>query len=373
MAHNPGMGEFELLRRFAERIGAAGGQIGEAGGRVRLGVGDDAAITVPGGATATSVDTVVDGVHFERGRAEPAAIGHKALAAALSDLAAMGAEPGEAYLALGVPADFSEADCMELLDGALALARRTGTALAGGDLTRSPVLSLAVTVVGHAAEPAELVTRAGARPGDRLAVTGELGAARAGLALLRAGDAVGDVVGEEMAAGLIERQLRPLPRLEAGRALAAAGAHAMIDLSDGLAGDAGQLARASGVNVRIELARLPLAAGVPEAVAALSEADAALGRGNGAMDGEAAEFAAAGGEDYELLVAIAPNRLAAAQRALAEQQLALAEIGEVLPATGAGAGGAAGGAAGAAGNGCVELVNAAGKRISIAGYDQLAP
>ncbi|HZJ29386.1 MAG TPA: hypothetical protein VFD37_05280 [Solirubrobacterales bacterium] len=121
--------------------------------------------------------------------------------------------------------------------------------------------------------------------------------------------------------------------------------------------------------MRIELARLPLAAGVPEAVAALSEADAALGRGNGAMDGEAAEFAAAGGEDYELLVAIAPNRLAAAQRALAEQQLALAEIGEVLPADDPGSGDPAG----AAGNGCVELVNAAGKRISIAGYDQLAP
>src|SRR5262245_33520873 len=102
------MGEFELLARIRERLPAAGP-------RIRLGSGDDAAITVPGGATATSVDALVEGVHFRRELASPAQIGHKALATALSDLAAMGAEPGEAYVVLGAPADLDEDGCLELL------------------------------------------------------------------------------------------------------------------------------------------------------------------------------------------------------------------------------------------------------------------
>src|SRR3954449_1803745 len=123
------MGEFELLARIRERLPASGP-------RTHLGSGDDAAITLPGGATATSVDALVDGVHFRRDFASPAQIGHKALATALSDLAAMGAEPGEAYAALGVPPDLDEEGCIELLDGLLELAAATGTSVAGGDVTR---------------------------------------------------------------------------------------------------------------------------------------------------------------------------------------------------------------------------------------------
>ena len=126
------MGEFELLARIRERLP-------QPGPRVRLGSGDDAAVTVPGGATATSVDALVDGVHFRRERSSLAQIGAKALATALSDLAAMGAEPGEAYVVLGVPADLDEDGCLELLDGIAALAGETGTTLAGGDVTRAPV------------------------------------------------------------------------------------------------------------------------------------------------------------------------------------------------------------------------------------------
>src|SRR5262249_12877430 len=171
------MGEFALLARMRERLPPVGP-------RVLVGSGDDAAVTVPGGATATSVDALIDGVHFRRGQASLAQIGAKALAAGLSDLAAMGAEPGEAYVVLGVPNDLDEDGCLELLDGLAAIAVETGTTLAGGDVTRSPVLSLAVTVVGHAPDPALLVTRSRGRAGDVLVVTGELGAAAAGLLLL---------------------------------------------------------------------------------------------------------------------------------------------------------------------------------------------
>ena len=120
------------------------------GPRVRLGSGDDAAITVPGGATATSVDALVEGVHFRRETASLRQIGRKAISTALSDLAAMGAEPGEAYVVLGAPEDLGEAELLELGEGLAAVAAETGTTIAGGDLTRAPVLSLAVTVVGHA-------------------------------------------------------------------------------------------------------------------------------------------------------------------------------------------------------------------------------
>lgn len=308
------MGEFELLSKLRERIPASGG-------RLRLGPGDDAAVTVPGGATATSVDALVEGVHFRLADAEPAAIGHKALATALSDLAAMGAEPGEAYLALGVPDGFDEARCLQLLDGVLGLAGESGVALAGGDVTRAPALTLAVTVVGHAPAPERLVRRAGARPGDLLVLTGELGGAAAGRLLLDRPE-LADAVAPGTAERLRERQLRPRPRLRTGRALAAAGARAMIDLSDGLGADAGHLAAASGVALRIEAGSLPLAPGLAEVAAA-----AGL---------DPLELAASGGEDYELLAALPPDRagssLAAALGEAAEAPLT--PIGEAREGSG---------------------------------------
>src|SRR6478672_2579357 len=129
------MGEFELLARVRERLPPAENE------RLRVGTGDDAAITVPGGATATSVDAIVEGVHFDRERASLRQIGAKALATALSDMAAMGAEPGEAYTVLGVPPDLGEDECLQLVDGLVEVAAASGTALAGGDLTRAPALS----------------------------------------------------------------------------------------------------------------------------------------------------------------------------------------------------------------------------------------
>jgi thiamine-monophosphate kinase len=355
------MGEFELLARIRERLPPAGT-------RVRLGSGDDAAVTVPGGATATSVDALLDGVHFRREWSSPAQIGHKALAAALSDLAAMGAEPGEAYTVLGLPEDFGEDACLELLDGMLALAAETGTTPAGGDVARAPALTLAMTVVGHAPSPDDFLTRAGARPGDALVVTGELGAAAAGLRLLEArreGDVppVGGPYGYSTSGtseeALVERQLEPWPRLAAGRALAEAGATAAIDLSDGLGGDAGHVAAASEVGLRIEAEALPIADGVAEvaAIAGRTPGD----HGEDSIPA-ALELAAAGGEDYELLAAVPPARLDEAIAAVAATGVALTRIGEVIANPGTRPGGGP----------PVEIKLPDGRLWTPAGYDQLA-
>jgi thiamine-monophosphate kinase len=336
------MGEFELLTRVRERLPALGG-------RVLLGSGDDAAITVPGGATATSVDALVEGVHFRREHASLAQIGRKALATALSDLAAMGAEPGEAYVALGVPGDLDEDGCIELLDGMAALATATDTDIAGGDVTRAAKLFLAVTVVGHAPGPSAFVNRAGARAGEALVLTGEIGAAAAGLALLdkphldadfasRASTA--SMSAKSAGAELVRRQLEPTPRLRAGQALARAGATAMIDLSDGLGGDARHLADSSGVGLRIEAATLPLAGGLAE----LAEA---IGR-------DPLELAVSGGEDYELLASIPAECLDRAVVAVREQEGELTKIGEVVAGEG------------------VEIRLPGGERLEAVGFDQLA-
>jgi thiamine-monophosphate kinase len=334
------MGEFELLARIRERLPVAGP-------RVRLGSGDDAAITVPGGATATSVDALVEGVHFQRDRATLAQIGHKALATALSDLAAMGAEAGEAYVALGVPPDLDEDGCLELLDGMTALANATGTDLVGGDIARASELFLAVTVVGHAPESSSLVSRCGAAAGDALVLTGEIGAAAAGLHLLEDPPPGADFAlwvafaTQRAKSAVARRQLEPVPRLGAGRVLARLGATAMIDLSDGLGADAGHIAESSGVGVRVDAAALPLAAGVAEIAAA-------LGR-------EPIELAAGGGEDYELLASIPAERVEEAVRAVSDAEgIELTLIGEIVAAGG------------------VEIRLPDGRLLEPGGFDQLA-
>jgi thiamine-monophosphate kinase len=331
------MGEFELLAALRERLP-------DPGARVRLGSGDDAAVTVPGGATATSVDALVEGVHFRRATASLRQIGRKAISTALSDLAAMGAEPGEAYVVLGAPEELGEAELLELGEGLAAVARETGTTLAGGDVTRAPALTLAVTVVGHAARPEDFVTRGGARPGVVLVVTGELGGAAAGLLLLEQRTS-GPRLDVASADALRRRQLDPTPRLAAGQALAAAGATAMIDISDGLAGDAGHVATASGALRVIDAAALPLAPGL-EAVAA-------------AADRDPLELAIAGGEDYELLAALPSAAVDHARGVLAGTDLRLSVIGKVEATEGA--------------PGRAEIRLPGGGAAPSRGFDQLSP
>jgi thiamine-monophosphate kinase len=256
------------------------------GGRTVRWSGDDAAVVRARPLSVTSIDTVVDGVHFSLATHSAADVGWKALATALSDIGAMGADAGEAYVSLILPGGFDGA--LELVGGMEELAERCGATIAGGDVVGGPALAVTVAVTGWAESEDELAGRDGAKPGELVGVTGELGGSEAGRLALEVGGREALAAGGADAA-LARRHLRPEPRLAEGRALAAAGVGAMIDLSDGLATDAGHLAEASGVELRLRLDDVPCPEGVDPVAAAT------------------------GGDDYELLFTIAPERRAAAE------------------------------------------------------------
>ena len=294
------MGELSLIAAFEELMEPRSDRV------VRW-IGDDAAVVRARGFAVTGVDALVEGVHF---RLDPptmgfADIGHRAMAASLSDIAAMGADPGEAYVAVGVPERMGAADVLELAAGLEGMAARYGVSVAGGDLVASPTLFCTVTAVGWADSADELIGRDGAREGDGLWVSGSLGAAAAGLAVITGRATAGEPWDEALAAA----HRRPEPRFDAAAVAREAGARALIDLSDGLATDAVHLCAASEAGARIELDALPVAPGVAEVAAGLGEDPLVL--------------AATGGEDFELLAALPPE---------APEPPGFTRVGTVLPA-----------------------------------------
>jgi len=311
--------EFDRVRRIAAALGARAAPLD-----------DDCAVLAPSHkCLVASTDVSVEGVHFRRDWLALEEIGWRAAAAALSDLAAEGADAAGLLVALTVPAGAEDTDVVSLMTGAGAAAKEAGAAVIGGDLSSGPGWSLAVTVLGWAAQP---VTRAGAIPGDGIWVTGSLGAPRAALEAWRRREPPDSAAREAFA--------HPVPRLAAGRWLSSHGARAMIDVSDGLGADAAHLAAASGVAIILELDRVPVAPpALPEA--------RRLGI-------PAERFAAESGEEYELLVALPEDfgrdDASALRNAVG---LNLTRVGKVGPGAGVQA----------------ELAGAA---VTLAGYDHFA-
>jgi thiamine-monophosphate kinase len=289
------IGEHELIDRITRRLPLAPDWL-------LVGPGDDGAVVSPkrNELEVITTDASVEGVHFDRRFVPSGAIGHRALAVNLSDLAAMGATPRLATLSLAMPGALPLTEFEGLVEGLLALARRHATTVVGGNLSRSPGPLVVDVMVMGTVRSRRVLTRAGARPGDIVFVSGSIGAARAGLAMC-AGDGDGppgsrwDAASEEDASTPRGRYLRPEPRVRLGVLLGRnQAASSCMDLSDGLSDGLRGLARASGTGMTVDAETLPMH---PEA-RAYFETD---GR-------DALLEAVAGGDDYELLFTVPPRR-----------------------------------------------------------------
>lgn len=301
MSHLPlgAGGEFDRIRAIMAELGADGS-----------GLGDDTAVIPAGpGDLVVSTDASMERVHFRREWITPEEIGWRATAAALSDLAAAAAEPVGAVVAIALPRGTASEELTALVRGIAGAVRGAGCRVIGGDLSAAEQLSITVTVFGRALRP---MSRRGAQPGDGVWVTGVLGGARAALVTWQAHRT------PPMAARMAFA--RPQSRHRAARWLAGQGATAMMDISDGLAGDAPHLAAASGVGLEIDLARVPVHSSVHAVAASSGES--------------AATFAAIGGEDYELLLTL-PEGFAGGAVADAATGIALTRVGTVVAGAGA--------------------------------------
>ena len=286
------MNEFEVIRHLSKRLP-------EPPPEVIVPIGDDCAVLRLGDALwVAAADMLVSGRHF-KDWASSEDVGYKAVAANVSDVAAMGGVPRFVLASGG--ADDAETT-LRCMNGVLEACEEFGAYPLGGDTTGAAALTVDVSILGQLVHTP--VLRSGARPGDLLAVTGELGASAAGLLALERGD-----LGPKR---LIRKHLRPEPRLVAGRAAARLGAHAMIDLSDGLASDVRHVCERSGVGCRVDLDLLPIAGDTREYLRSESRDPEVL--------------AATGGEDYELLVAVSEEVVAALA---SESEVPVTVIGEV--------------------------------------------
>jgi len=299
------LSEFALIDRYFRNCGVKRAD-------VRLGIGDDAALLdCPAGCDlVAAIDTLVDGVHFPRG-CPAASIGHRVLAVNLSDLAAMGARPAWALLALTLP-NSDEAWLSEFAAGFSDLARGYDVALVGGDTTSGP-LCATVQVLGHVPHSQALL-RSGAKAGDLVFVSGTPGDAAAGLAVEQGRLAPTS----DVASYLRKRFLFPSPRMALGKCLRGF-ASACIDVSDGLLGDAGKLAHASGCGVELNYREIPISEALVEAVG----------------DARARELALTGGDDYELCFTVHPDNVGKLRHELPPERWGYSLIGSIREAPGA--------------------------------------
>jgi len=300
------LGEFILIDRIREQASNGEG--------VYCGIGDDAAVlNLPQGhQLLTSTDLLIEGVHFRHDWTDCEALGHKAVAVNLSDIAAMGGTPRYLYLGLACPDETEVSALNAFLRGALDETEQFGVSLVGGDTCRSPgPWIISVTVEGSVPEY-QAVGRDGAQPGDLIMVSGTLGDSALALHLLKQG--------KEPHAELLKRHHQPVARVELGRLLGEKRfATAMIDVSDGLAGDLEHILQASQVDGLIEEGKLPLS----------EEFEQCVGRDQALL-----ELALHGGEDYELLFTVAPEKAAALTELCASRQLPVATIGRIQKGSG---------------------------------------
>jgi thiamine-monophosphate kinase len=293
--------EDELVRAIRKVLS------GEAPG-VAIGIGDDAAVVDTGRHhTILTTDMLIEGIHFDRTSASAHDVGHKALTVNVSDVAAMGGSPRFGLVSLGLPPEVETPWVIELYAGIREAAGEYGVAIVGGDTNRAGKVVLSITVVGAVARDGA-VTRSGGRPGDRLVVTGSLGAAAGGLRLAQADPhEVREALASDWGRRLVQAHLRPVARVGEGETLSSAGATAMIDISDGLALDLSRVCAESGVGATLTLADVPVADGLEDLAKALE----------GALD--PLDLALHGGEDYELLAALPPEAVEEAAVKLAER------------------------------------------------------
>jgi thiamine-monophosphate kinase len=285
--------------------------------RTLVGIGDDAAVlAAPDGRVVASTDFLLEGRHFRRDTSSGADVGHKAAARSLIDVAAMGAVPTGLLVALAAPPDLPVTWARDLTEGLAAECARAGATVVGGDTARAGSVLLATTVLGDLGGRAP-VLRSGAAPGDLVAVTGPLGHAAAGLALLEAGLAVSPGGTPSLripladppawANPLTAAQRRPAPPYDAGPQAADLGATAMIDISDGLLADLGHIASASGVLIDLSSARLSPGEGLQAAARALHPFFGRTERGSTPEHAQALAWVLTGGEDHALAATFPPG------------------------------------------------------------------
>jgi thiamine-monophosphate kinase len=307
------LGEFGLIERLARKLAASG--VTPAAGEVALAIGDDAALlqSPPGSDVVATADAVIEEVHFRRDWSRPEDVGWKSLAVNVSDLAAMGARPLAALVTVALPAETPVSWVERFYRGLGDCAAEYGCPIVGGDTVRSPrQIAISVTALGSVAA-GRAVRRSGAGVGDLLCVTGVLGDSGGGLALLQGGRRK-----SRKYASLLERHRRPRPQAVAGPALADAGlATAMLDLSDGLGSDLRHLCKACRVGARLHTDWLPISDDARQAAKTLSA--------------DPTRWALFGGEDYELLFTVPPERFSEVPATLGPFGVVATIVGEITP------------------------------------------